>query len=262
MEYGYFLDFLPLWALFIVTIVVISLSVECGFRFGARRRRRTQQEKDAPVGAVVGATLALLGFMLAITFGIAVSRFDFRRQTFLAEVNVVSSAYMYADLLPTKERDEIRALLREYVDVRLIAVESGKLREGIAQSEKLHSELWSVTLRASEQSQNFLAVGIFAQTLNSVFDAHAKRIFATADSRIPVLIWVVLYLVAMVGMAELGYQAALAGSTRSPATIGLITAFAAVLFLVADLDRPQGGFLIVSQQAMKNLRRTMDMPPS
>ena len=151
--------------------------------------------------------------------------------------------------------------MREYLDVRLTAVESGKLRQGIAQSEELHRKLWSTTLRASAESQNFLAVGIFAQTLNSVFDAHTKRIFATADSRIPILIWVVLYTVAILGMAELGYQAALAGSSRSPATIGLVTAFAAVLFLIADLDRPQGGFLIVSQEAMKNLRASMNEPP-
>jgi hypothetical protein len=260
MEYRYFLDFIPLWALFLTTIALIAVAMESGFRLGAWRRKQTQQEKDAPVGAVVGATLGLLGFMLAITFGIAVSRFDFRRQAFLGEVNVVSTAYLYADLLPSQERDEVRTLLREYVDVRLHAVESGQLKEGIAQSEEIHRKLWATTLRAASESKNFLAVGIFAQTLNGVFDAHTKRIFATIDSRIPALIWVVLYTVATLGMGELGYQAALAGSARSPTSVGLVLAFAAVLLLIADLDRPRGGFLRVSQNAMKTLRTSMDIP--
>lgn len=256
MEYRYFLDFIPLWALFLITITLIAIAMEGGFRLGAWRRKQPLQEKDAPVGAVVGATLGLLGFMLAITFGIAVSRFDFRRQAFLGEVNVVSTAYLYADLLPLKERDEIRALLRKYVDVRLHAVESGRLQEGISQSEDIHHKLWEATLRASAESQNFLAVGIFAQTLNGVFDAHTKRVFANVDSRIPAFIWIVLYSVAMLGMGALGYQAALAGSAHSPTSVGLIIAFSSVLLLVADLDRPQGGFLRVNQNAMEALRHS------
>lgn len=256
MEYRYFLDFLPLWSLFLSTIALIGIAMECGFRLGVWRRRQAGQEKDAPVSAVVGAMLGLLGFMLAITFGIAVSRFDFRRQAFLGEVNVISTAYLYADLLPSKEKDEIRALLREYVDVRLHAVQSGKLREGILLSENIHRKLWATTLRASTESQNFLAVGIFAQTLNGVFDAHTRRVFGNVDSRIPAFIWLVLYGVAMLGMGALGYQAALAGSARSPTSVGLVIAFAAVLLLVADLDRPQGGFLRVNQNAMEALRES------
>lgn len=176
MEYEYFLDFIPLWALFLLTVMLIVTAMEVGFRMGTWRRGCTQQEKDAPVGAVVAATLGLLGFMLAITFGIAVSRYDSRRMALLSEVNIVSTAYLYADLLPSRERDEIRALLRTYVAVRIHAAESETFREGIVQSEELHRKLWATTLRAFTESQNFLAVGIFAQTLNGVFDAHTKRV--------------------------------------------------------------------------------------
>lgn len=254
MENEYFLDFIPLWALFPLTIALIATAMELGFRIGAWRREHGQQEKEATVGAVVAATLGLLGFMLAITFGIAVSRFDFRRQAFLGEVNMVSSAYLYADLLPANERDQIRSLLRDYIDVRIRTVNSQNFREGIAQSEQLHKQLWAATLRAVDETRNFFAVGIFAQTLNGVFDAHTKRIFAAFDSRIPAIIWLVLYGIAMLGTAVLGYQAALGGSNRSPTFVGLVIAFAAVLMLVADLDRPQGGLLRVSQKAMTDLQ--------
>jgi hypothetical protein len=144
------------------------------------------------------------------------------------------------------------------VDVRIRAIESGEIRKGISLSEDIHRKLWKTTLRASAESPNFLAVGIFAQTLNGVFDAHTKRIFAAIDSRIPAFIWLVLYGVAMLGIGELGYQAALVGSSRSPTALGLIIAFAAVLALVVDLDRPQEGFLRINQNAMKSLRATME----
>ena len=45
------LDLLPLWGLFAATIAVVILSIEGGYRLGKYRRRRSDQEKEAPVGA-------------------------------------------------------------------------------------------------------------------------------------------------------------------------------------------------------------------
>jgi hypothetical protein len=50
------IDALPLWGLFIVILLVVLLSVECGYRLGRYRRSRHEQEKEAPLGAMVGAT--------------------------------------------------------------------------------------------------------------------------------------------------------------------------------------------------------------
>jgi predicted transporter len=76
-------------------------------------------------------------------------------------------------------------------------------------------------------------------------------------SRIPVVIWIALYAVAIIGMASAGYQAGLAGTRRSPASMGLVLAFAGVLYLVADLDRPSEGLLTTSQAAMIDLQKSM-----
>jgi hypothetical protein len=262
MEHLYFLDIAPLWLFFLLTLALIGMAMEGGYRFGLRRRGGSEVEKDAPVSAITGATLALLGFMLAITFGIAVSRFDFRRQVFLGEVNSTSTAYLAADLLPVAQRDTVKNYLREYVDARLEAAATGDLEKVIRRSDQLHRSLWSSTLAAAKESPNFFAVGIFAQNLTTVFDAHTKRLFAIVDSRIPAPIWIVLYVVAIVGMGTLGYQTALTGSSRSPAAAALVVAFAAVLLLIADLDRPHQGLLRVSQNAMQDLQASMRRSPT
>src|ERR1700757_2319930 len=134
------IDALPLWALFIVILLVVLLSVECGYRLG--RYRRGQQEKEAPVGTMVGATLGLLAFILAFTFGLAAARFDSRRQVLLDEANAIGTTYLRADLLPDK-REEIQNLLRIYVAPRLEFVRSGKIAEGMRQSENIQSQLWA-----------------------------------------------------------------------------------------------------------------------
>jgi hypothetical protein len=77
-------------------------------------------------------------------------------------------------------------------------------------------------------------------------------------SRIPAAVWLGLYFVTVFAMAALGYHEGLTGSRRSPAVLALALTFSAVLLLVADLDRPREGMLQVSQQAMVDLRNSIE----
>src|SRR5436190_24064951 len=130
MENNALIDALPLWGLFIAILGVVLISIECGYRLGKFRLSRREQEKEAPVGTMVGATLGLLAFILAFTFGLASSRFDNRRQLLLDEANALGTTYLRAGILP-EQTEEIRVLLRNYVDTRLEAVRSDNIEEGI-----------------------------------------------------------------------------------------------------------------------------------
>lgn len=66
-----------------------------------------------------------------------------------------------------------------------------------------------------------------------------------------------LYLVSMLAMSAMGYHAGLIGAHRSVALLLLALAFSAVILLIADLDRPQAGLLRVSQQALVDVRDSM-----
>jgi hypothetical protein len=79
--------------LFLAILLLVLLSVEGGYRLGIYRRSRSAEEKEAPVGAMVGATLGLLAFILAFTFGLAATRFDTRRQVLLDEANAIGTTY-------------------------------------------------------------------------------------------------------------------------------------------------------------------------
>jgi hypothetical protein len=96
------IDALPLWALFISILLVVLLSVEFGYRLGKYRRSRQEQEKEAPVGTMIGATLGLLAFILAFTFGLAAARFDARRQVLLDEANAIGTTYLRAACFPNR----------------------------------------------------------------------------------------------------------------------------------------------------------------
>jgi hypothetical protein len=76
-------------------------------------------------------------------------------------------------------------------------------------------------------------------------------------SRVPGVIWIVLFVLAILAMVIMGYHSGLAHSRRSIAVIALVIGFSSVLYLIADLDRPGQGSLQVSQQSMIDLRQSM-----
>lgn len=249
------LDIVPLWALLIGIIVIVLLSGEAGFRVGRLRARRAH-EMETPVGEMVAATLGLLAFILGFTFGLAATRYDTKRQLLVDEANAVGTTYLRAEMLPERH-DEIRALLREYVDVRIEAVVPGKLAEGARRSEELQNRLWRLTVPIAVKHPNSIIVGLFVQSLNEVIDLHTKRLTAGLRNRIPFAIWAALYGISIFSFAAMGYHSGLTGTTRSLVIIAVAFTFSVVIVLIADLDRSQEGVLRVSQEALSELRQSM-----
>jgi len=258
-QYTTALDRLPLWGLFLALIVLVLAAIEGGHRLGSYRHGQAGHEKEAPVGAMVGATLGLLAFMLAFTFGMAAARFDTRKQLVLDEANAIGTTYLRAAMLPDR-RDEVRDLLRSYVDARLEGVRSGRAAEGILQSENIQNQLWSAATALGLQHPDSIVVGLFVQSLNEVIDLHAKRVTAGLRNRIPGAIWMTLLTLATLSLATMGYHAGLVGTVRSLAVFVVAITFSAVVLLIADLDRPQEGSLTVSQQALIDVRQSMNPP--
>ncbi len=102
----------------------------------------------------------------------------------LSEANAIGTTYLRAAMLPEPMRTDTRNLLREYVDVRLEAVQPGKLEQSLSRSEELHERLWSEAVAAAEKDRSPIT-GLFIQSLNEVIDLHAKRVMAGLGSRIP-----------------------------------------------------------------------------
>jgi hypothetical protein len=254
-------DRVPLWGVFLGTLLVVLLSVEVGLQVGRYRRRQSLTEKESPVGAIVGATLGLLAFMLAFTFGLAASRFDARRMVVLEEANAIGTTYLRAGLLTQPHREQIRQILRKYVEIRLAAARSGsieKLNQVVSESTELQNALWSRTMEVSEKDPHSIVVGLFIQSLNEMIDLHAKRILIALHNRVPEIIWWTLYSVTFLSMGVLGYQEGLVGSRRSIAVLALALCFSWVMFLIADLDRPHEGAVRVSQQSMIDLQASFN----
>ena len=256
------LDVLPLWALFVLLLLGNLLLYECGFRLGRLRSRQAQKESDASVSAIVASELGLLAFMLAFSFGIAASRFDLRRTTVLYEANAIGTTYLRAAMLPSAQGEPVRQLLRDYVDVRLQAVAKAMpIDQVLHRSEEIHQQLWAEAVTAAERDAHSLPTELFVQSLNELIDLHSARVMASLRNRMPLPVWVVLFGVGFLSFFTMGYQGSVTRASRSPATVVMALTFVAVIWLVADLDRPGEGFLHVSQDPLIDVREMMGSGP-
>jgi hypothetical protein len=252
-----FVDSLPLWLLYLATFGIVLLSSELGWRYGDYRRRKSEDEK-APVGAAVGAILALLGFLLAFTFGMATSRFDTRKQIVFQEANAIGTAYLRSDFLSEEAGAEVRDLLREYTVLRSGGAAAILSQEGIDRAGALHERLWEIAVREGAGSNSVLT-GLFVESLNDMIDLETVRL-AASRNRIPDGAWLMLGVVAVLSMAAIGYQFGLTGSHSWGVMILLAIVFTTVFILIADLDRPQSGLLQITQQPLNDLLDRIGTP--
>jgi hypothetical protein len=251
------LDVLPIWAMYLLIVLLGLLVVEAGFRLGRYWKKRTGQAKQDNVNSLVGATLALLAFLLVFMIGIASNRFDNRRQLVVAEANAIGTAYLRAGYLDEPDRTDIRNLLREYVDVRLeAAADDAKIPQARARSEAIHTEMWTRAEAMARAHPDSDMGAIFIESLNAVIDLHTERIVAVFN-RIPINIWLAIFFVAFLTLAMVGFSNGLGDSRNFFAQLALILVFSAVILLIVDLDRPGEGFLQVSQQPLIDLQQQL-----
>ena len=261
-------DSMPLWGVFLASLIITVISINLGFRMGQRTRGRLTGDKKAHTGPLAAAALSLLAFMLAIVFGAAESRFSEMKHVALDEANAIGTAFLRADLLPETDRAAIRGLLREYVDLRIEAIQTDstqRIEQAIRRSEELHSEMWSRAVAIANDAPTPVTA-LFVQSLNEVIDLHEKRVTLVIRYRLPGFVWIVLYGLATLSMAMSGYDGGLSGSRRIfTFTLSAATAFSVVLAMVVALDRPNEHRTTVMQAALidlqEDIHRSMESGP-
>src|SRR4051794_24511716 len=183
----------------------------------------------------------------------ALTRFETRREAVLNEANAIGTTALRARLLPEPHRTQSLKLLREYAQIRVDYIPTGKsfaeLPTVLDRSNKIQEALWQQVKALSASNNSLVPTGLFIQALNEMIDNQAKRLSALLNY-IPGVVLLSLFAIAAIACGFAGYASGLdALRTRLPA---FITAFlvCAVIFLILDLDRPNIGFITISQKPM------------
>ncbi len=250
------LDLIPIYGLYLLTVLILLVANEFGFHLNRRIRGRSRKNQDAGVNAVTAASLALLGFLLAFVVSLGTDVFKHRWQLVIAEVNAISTTYLRAGFLDEPHRSASRQLLREYTDIRIMAWETGKVQEALERSLNIHEALWT---RAEDVAmlQPSPSTSLYLSALNELLDRHTERVAYGLQIRVPPTILACLYLVAFLSVFLVGMLARDSDERNPLATTILAFVLSAVLMLIVDLDRPDQGFLKVPHQSMFDLRQQL-----
>jgi hypothetical protein len=185
----------------------------------------------------------------------AVSRYDQRKNYEEAEANAIGTEYVRADLLPVGDADKVRALLKKYLDQRILFYATGdhdRLAKINADTAELQNDLWSA-VRPGAAAQPTAVVALAVSGMNDVLNSQGYT-QAAWWNRIPIAAWALMSLIAFCCNLLIGY-----GAHRKDWRTFLIVpvAVSIAFFLIADIDSPRGGSIRVAPQNLLSLSQSL-----
>jgi hypothetical protein len=254
------LDPVPVIGVFLLFAIITLAFYEVGFRVGQWWQARMPGEQEGPTDMLVGSLLALMAFLLAITMGMAADRFDARRGLVLDEANAIQAVYLQSGYLPPAEAEQMRDLVREYSTLRIATSDQAQVIENAATSVSLHADMWAIVEAVVQTGYNPDVMSSFGDSVTDLITLHERRIVAGMYSRVPQTVLILLLAGSALSLGMVGYSAGLTGRRSVLSAVVMVVALGAVLILVIDLDRPQDGFLTVSQQPLIDVQRVIGAP--
>ena len=106
------LDVIPMWALYILTVVAMLGSMEAGYRLNRTLHRKAPDKSDEGLGGTVGASLGLLAFLLAFVVDFGSNINTERRHLVVDEANAIGTTYLRAGFLDEPYQTEAMIDLR------------------------------------------------------------------------------------------------------------------------------------------------------
>jgi hypothetical protein len=246
---------LPL-VLFALSLAALWLAGRIGAALGRKRKLEPDERED--FGVVVSATLTLLGLIIGFSFSMAISRYEQRKNYEEAEANAIGTEYVRADLLPAADGAKVRALLKSYLDQRIMFYrtrDAGELRQIDAATARVQTDLWSA-VQAPAMAQPTPVAALVLSGMNDVLNSQGYT-QAAWWNRIPDAAWALLAAIAICGNLLVGY----AKRSTEPKTVQFLILPLVVsisFFLIADIDTPRAGMIRVSPQNLVSLAQSLN----
>jgi len=250
----------------LVLVVLLPTFAILGFLTGRRNRNRkiaSGDEVDLRAGeASLGAIMALLGLLLAFSFGSALSLLESRKSDIITEANALGTAYLRAAYLPEPSRSELMSALHDYARTRIIPETGGIVstedaRAFIERSLAAQERLWPLTVAATAEPLPPTIATFVAGSVNDVLDAHQLRMRSIS---VPVseLSQVIVVVTALAALFLLGNRAGMAGRALTWRTYTFAGLLVLVMVTVLDVQRASQGFIRVDQSALKATLAAME----
>jgi|SRR5277367_6474965 len=243
-----------------IIVLVLSLpALWIAGRIGAafkKSQRDRENGGNEDFDILLGGTLTLLALIIGFTFSMAVSRYDQRKNLEEQEANAIGTEYVRAHLLPANDAARVRALLKSYLDQRILFYRSSNgepLRQINAQTAQLQTQMWSA-VETPAAAQPTPVAALIVAGMNDVLNSQGYT-QAAWWNRIPVAAWTLVIAISIFCNLLTGCRA----YGRSPWLFLILPiALSISLFLIADIDSPRQGAIRVRPQNLESLAASLN----
>lgn len=242
-------------------LVSLLLLIEAGYRIGLRANGSVNDAAASQIYSIQSSILGILALLLAFTFSLALQRYDTRSEAVVNEANAIGTAYLRVDLLPESVRNDIRQLMRDYLDKRIeasaVTLANDAERESlVAKASDTANAIWKLAMQAAAEDPGPVTTGLFIQAFNAALDALGTR-NAELERHVPEPVLLLLYLTFMLTGAIVGYASGVRGHRVAFATYVMVGLIVVLVFTVVDLDRPRRGLIQIDQSSLRELQAQM-----
>ena len=249
---------LPSWLLFILTLAIGLCAAEAGVLLVKRREKKGIKDREASVGSLVGALLALLAFMLGFTFSITASRFNERKHLVVDQSNAIGTCYLRTDLIPEKQKLETRKLLNEYINLLIGATDAPDIKINTSSIEALQMEIWKQASSLKDEAMYAPLRSLYIASVNQVIDIFGERKTVVLTFRIPGAIWAALFMLYILSLFVVGLEVSSYKNRRSLNVPIMTAAFSLIVVLIAAMDAShKKGQFTLSQQPLIEVQQMM-----
>lgn len=254
-----------LTAVVFTTVLFLAMLVfsEIGRRVGRARLARDPEGLEKGAGSAEGAIFALLGLLIAFTFGGAASRFEERRHLITDEANAIGTAYQRVDLLPGDVQPAMRALFGRYLDARLAYTrqqdDAALSREREAVAAGLQTEIWNLAISTATREEVRPPIAqLMLPALNEMFDIATARTVATQNHP-PPAIFLLLVTLCLIGALLVGYGISPNRRRSWLHTVIFALILSLTTYVIIDLEFPRLGLIRIdsADQVLFDLRKSM-----
>jgi hypothetical protein len=225
----------------------------------ARQRRGAEgDEARSAEGHLVSGTVGLLALLLAFTFGLALDRYETRRELVIKEANAIGTSYLRAQMLDEPHRTRLSGLLVAYTKNRIELGTRGASSALMTLNDRLLTQIWAAVVAAGESAQSRNMIVPITSTYNELIDLDTERKVAR-QTRVPGQVLLVLYFDLLITALVLGYV--LEGTRGRVAAAVLFILMTASVGVIVDLNRPLSGYIRESQEPMLMLLDSLEAQP-
>jgi hypothetical protein len=249
---------LHLWHIALILAVLLPLGVLAGFFAGRSRRKRLREEGAAIEKLISGTTmnafLALVGLLLAFTFGNSLSVFQSIKDAITHEAAALSTAFLRADYLAEPGRTELQAAILDYSRTRVVPKDeridtAAKAQAFLETSLIAQSRLWPLTLAATRDPTPPPIQAFAAGAMNDALDAHLYRV-ATLSVPIAALTQAMVLASAVAAVFLVGNRMGMLGHALTWRAFLFAAFLGVIMFTIVDIRRGSEGLIRVDDSAL------------